>query len=169
MTVLFRTNGHNGDHHLDKGLDMKPTNESAVSRRAALGLGAAGAAMVVVGCADSSETTSPSSTTASSGSASASTQGAKALVATDDVPVGGGVILADEQIVVTQPSEEVFVAMSSLCPHQGCPVSSISDGVITCPCHDSQFDLDGTVRQGPATEGLESREITVESGEIFLG
>ncbi|HSJ21177.1 MAG TPA: Rieske 2Fe-2S domain-containing protein, partial [Nocardioidaceae bacterium] len=54
-------------------------------------------------------------------------QGGDTTVATSDVPVGGGTILAEEMVVVTQPSEGEFKAFSAVCTHQGCPVQSISD------------------------------------------
>ncbi|MFE3702581.1 Rieske (2Fe-2S) protein [Nocardia tengchongensis] len=70
------------------------------------------------------------------------------LAGTADVPVGGGVILGDT--VVTQPNAGNFLAFSSVCPHQGCAVNAISGGVINCPCHGSQFALDGSLVGGAA-------------------
>lgn len=88
-----------------------------------------------------------------------------ALAATGDVPVGGGVIAAG--VVVTQPAEGDFRAFSSTCTHQGCTVSDVSDGIISCPCHGSQYSAeDGTVERGPATEALPPVEITIEDEQI---
>jgi Rieske Fe-S protein len=39
------------------------------------------------------------------------------------------------------------------CPHAGCQVNKEGDKYV-CPCHNSQFKLDGTLIQGPATTGL---------------
>jgi Rieske Fe-S protein len=33
-------------------------------------------------------------------------------------------------------------------------VNPPANGVITCPCHGSQYNLDGTVRRGPAQFSL---------------
>ena len=85
-----------------------------------------------------------------------------------DVPVGGGTIYSDEQIVVTQPSEGRFTGLSAICPHQGCSVGSVTDGVIVCPCHNSRFDLEGAVLEGPARQPLEPRPVTVADGAITL-
>ncbi|HYF74354.1 MAG TPA: Rieske (2Fe-2S) protein, partial [Nocardioides sp.] len=72
-----------------------------------------------------------------------------------DVPVGGGVIYADQKIVVTQPTEGEFQAFSSICTHQNCPVTAVKDGTINCTCHGSKFSIeDGSVATGPATKPL---------------
>ncbi|MFW6090748.1 MAG: Rieske (2Fe-2S) protein [Actinomycetota bacterium] len=89
------------------------------------------------------------------------------LVAAADVPVGGGVILADQEIVITQPSEGEFRAFSSQCTHQGCQVSDVSDGLIRCPCHGSRYFVeDGTVENGPAPEPLPEIEVSEQDGQI---
>jgi Rieske Fe-S protein len=44
-----------------------------------------------------------------------------------------------------------FLAFSLHCPHEGCPVNPTpTNGVLTCPCHGSQFNLEGKVLRGPA-------------------
>jgi Rieske Fe-S protein len=88
-------------------------------------------------------------------------------VATSDVPVGGGTILAEEMVVVTQPTEGEFMAFSAVCTHQGCPVQSVSDGTINCQCHGSAFAIeDGSVVNGPATRPLESKSVSVEGDSV---
>ena len=88
---------------------------------------------------------------------------------TTDVPVGGGRIFSDEEVVVTQPAEGDFKAFSSVCTHQGCQVGKVEDGQILCPCHGSAFSAeDGSVTKGPATSPLESVEITVDGDQISL-
>jgi Rieske Fe-S protein len=87
-----------------------------------------------------------------------------------DVPVGGGTILPDSMVVVTQPTEGEFRAFSAVCTHQGCPVQSIRDGVIACPCHGSEFAVeDGTVVKGPATTALESLPVQADGGTVTVG
>ena len=90
-------------------------------------------------------------------------------VATSDIEVGGGSIFADEEVVITQPAEGEFKAFSAACTHQGCLVSSVSDGTIDCSCHGSKFSIeDGSVVQGPATTALAEAKITVSGDEISL-
>lgn len=91
----------------------------------------------------------------------------EALGAASDVPVGGGKIFADQQVVVTQPSKGEFKGFSSICTHQRCPVTEVKDGTINCTCHGSKFSIqDGSVSNGPATSGLPAVDVTVEGGQI---
>jgi Rieske Fe-S protein len=90
-----------------------------------------------------------------------------ALVATADVPVGGGVVLDDQKIVVTQPTKGDFKAFTAICTHQGCVVGSVADNTITCPCHGSQYSAeDGSVITGPATGALTPVDVTVKGGSV---
>lgn len=92
-----------------------------------------------------------------------------ATVAAADVPVGGGTILADEMVVVTQPTEGEFKAFSAVCTHQGCPVQEIADGKINCPCHGSAFSIeDGSVVNGPATSSLETKSVSVDGDQVTV-
>ncbi|MGW5422464.1 Rieske (2Fe-2S) protein [Streptomyces sp. NPDC003943] len=92
------------------------------------------------------------------------------LAKTGDIPVGGGKVLADKGVVITQPKAGEFLAFSARCTHQGCTVGSVADGVIVCPCHQSRFDAsDGSVKQGPATRPLEPTPIEVSGDTIRLG
>ncbi|MEU7296655.1 Rieske (2Fe-2S) protein [Streptomyces exfoliatus] len=97
-------------------------------------------------------------------------EGGGTLARTGDIPVGGGKVLADKGLVITQPKAGEFLAFSSKCTHAGCAVSSVKDGVIVCPCHQSHFDMsDGSVKSGPATAPLPPEPIQVVGEEISLG
>lgn len=151
-----------------------------VSRRTVTGLATAGLSLpLVAACSDDGGTGSDSASDPGSGSSSgATTPGASessgggsgaALASTSDIEVGGGSIFADEQVVVTQPTEGEFKAFSSTCTHQGCQVESVSDGTINCPCHGSKFSIeDGSPDAGPATSPLKEVAITVDGDSIVL-
>jgi Rieske Fe-S protein len=113
---------------------------------------------------------STSATPTGSDSASAtepSSAAVEGLVAAADVPVGGGVILDDEKLVVTQPESGTFKAFSSTCTHQGCTVTKVADGTINCPCHGSRFSVeDGSVQGGPAPSPLPETGVEVQGGEV---
>jgi Rieske Fe-S protein len=93
-----------------------------------------------------------------------------AFARTSDIEVGGGTIYPDEQIVITQPDKGEFRCFTAVCTHQGCIVSSVSDGNIHCVCHGSAFSIaDGSVVNGPATQPLAAEPITVTGDAITLG
>ncbi len=50
-------------------------------------------------------------------------------------------------------------AMTAICTHQGCTVGQ-GGGAFACPCHGSQFNLDGIATQGPATAPLNHFAVT---------
>lgn len=98
------------------------------------------------------------------------------LASTADVPVGEGTILKEDQIVLTQPTEGEFKAFTAICTHQGCTVSSVSNGKISCACHGSQFSVrDGSNVTGPSGSAagsvadLEEIPIKVEGSQIVKG
>jgi Rieske Fe-S protein len=91
-----------------------------------------------------------------------------ALAAVDDIPSGGGLVLDDAKVVLTKADDGTVHAFSSICTHQGCPVSEVADGRIICPCHGSQFESDtGEVAEGPASRPLPSVAVAVRDGEVF--
>ncbi len=150
--------------------------KQSLERRALLrGMGVAGAAVaggaVLAACGSSDSTvtsggSSPTPDTSTPGGGGGSS-GAEALVSTADVPEGGGVVLSDPEVVVTQPKAGEFVAFSSICTHQGCPVNEVANGTINCPCHGSRFSIeDGSVVAGPAPAPLPPVPVAVDGGEV---
>ncbi|MFE2143944.1 Rieske (2Fe-2S) protein [Streptomyces sp. NPDC059456] len=142
---------------------------------------AAGAAVALAGGAltacsseekgPKSEPGSPSTPqAAATPSASSGTGTGKALVQSSAVPVGGGTVLKEEKLVVTQPTAGSFRCFTAVCTHQGCLVNKVEAGTIDCPCHGSKFQItDGAVAHGPATRPLAEKQITVApDGNISL-
>ena len=140
--------------------------------------GVAGLAVALTACGgsddDSPSTADTSGSAGSTGSSeSASTGGGAAagaaLTTTADIPEGGGKVFDDQKVVVVQPTAGEFKAYSAVCTHSGCAVKSIADGVINCPCHNSNFSVtDGSVKSGPATKPLPAVQITVSGDSITL-
>ncbi|MBE1874203.1 Rieske (2Fe-2S) protein [Myceligenerans sp. TRM 65318] len=135
----------------------------ATSRRHVLVLGAAGVASAASGCAvygvDDEQPPAadpPAGDGAPEGEAGA---GADVVASTGEVAVGGGLILADQQLVITQPTEGDFRGFSAVCTHQGCTVSAVRDGTIDCACHGSRYSIeDGSVVQAASGLTPESRD-----------
>lgn len=118
--------------------------DPAVSRRRILTAGAVGGLTlpVLTACGGGSQA-------GGSGGGPGSVAGA-VLVATSKVPVGGGVILPEENVVVTQPAKGTFEGFSATCTHQGCILANVAAGTINCGCHGSQFSIaNGSNVAGP--------------------
>ncbi len=47
-----------------------------------------------------------------------------------------------------------IVTVSAICTHTGCTVGAYNGTKYICPCHNSQFDSNGAVLQGPASTVL---------------
>ena len=48
---------------------------------------------------------------------------------------------ADQNVVVTQPTQGTFEGFSATCTHQGCQLATVAGGTINCGCHGSQFSI----------------------------
>lgn len=134
--------------------------------------GVVASAAVVAACGSGGDAspaqTSPSSAPADDQSGGSSSSGSP-LASVDDVPVGGGVIIAEPAVVITQPAQGEYRAFVAICPHQGCLVSEVVDNEIICPCHGSRFSAsDGAVLEGPARQGLSAAGVAVEGGSVVL-
>jgi len=58
-----------------------------------------------------------------------------------------------------------FVIFSPICPHLGCqPVWNADASRFQCPCHGSQFGIDGEHLAGPAPRGLDPLPFKEQSG-----
>lgn len=111
---------------------------------------------------------SPAASAGSSGTGAGNGNAPDVLASTSDVPVGGGKILTDKKIVITQPQAGTFDAFTAVCTHQGCIVTTVSGGTINCPCHGSKFSIaNGSVVNGPASSPLAPVSIKVQGTSII--
>jgi Rieske Fe-S protein len=158
---------------------MAEPSVPASSRRTVLACAGAACAAVLAGCSkynsnnggvagsQPAPATSSSAAPAASGAGSGAAAGPAALASTSDIPVGGGKILTDKKIVITQPQSGTFHAFSAVCTHAGCTVGSVSGGTINCPCHGSRFNItNGAVVNGPAASPLPPVSIKVQGSSI---
>ena len=128
---------------------------------------AAGVDQAVLGRPASGQTGSGQTGSGPSSSPQPASGQPPSLALTSDVPVGGGKILADKKIVITQPRAGSFEAFTAICTHQGCTVSSVSGGTVNCPCHGSKFSIaNGSVVTGPAPSALAPVSIKVQGTSI---
>ena len=119
------------------------------------GLGALGTAIALAGCGSDD-----------GGDEAATPDVGSELATTADVPVGGGVILREEKIVITQPTEGEFKAFTAVCTHQACLVAEVQE-TINCSCHNSKYSIeDGSVQSGPAPKPLAEIPVKVDGDKI---
>jgi cytochrome b6-f complex iron-sulfur subunit len=77
----------------------------------------------------------------------------------------GGFYVEKDVIIIN--TGDVFIALSSVCTHQGCQVSyNHGDSNLPCPCHGSIYNTAGSVLQGPATAPLKKYNVAQE-GDIL--
>lgn len=135
--------------------------ERQVPRRIVFsGLGALGVAVALAGCAGGDD----------GGSGKPKVAAGDELTTTDQVPVGGGVVLTDQKVVVTQPTAGTFEAFTAVCTHQGLTVTSVADGRIQCAHHGSSYSIStGDVEGGPAPSALAKVAIKVSGKQVLAG
>ena len=92
------------------------------------------------------------------------------LAAVATIPENGGVVLPDQKVVLTRETGDKVHCFSAVCTHQGCLVTQVSAGQISCPCHGSTFDATtGAVVNGPAPGPLAAVPVTVVNGTVYSG
>jgi cytochrome b6-f complex iron-sulfur subunit len=60
-----------------------------------------------------------------------------------------------------------LTALLAACTHQGCQPEPLGERLV-CPCHGSEFALDGRVLQGPAERPLTRYPVSVEGDDIVV-
>lgn len=76
------------------------------------------------------------------------------------------------EVEAETPSEESFLALSSICPHLGCRVHwEAHNERFFCPCHNGVFDSNGKATGGPpAADGqdLPRYPLKVVDGALYI-
>ena len=89
----------------------------------------------------------------------------------DDVPPNSGKIFkfGDEPGLLVRTAEGELRAFSARCTHLNCTVQ-YEPGVrlITCACHNGQFDLNGKNISGPPPKPLQAYTVNVRGDEIVV-
>jgi len=66
-------------------------------------------------------------------------------------------------------TKDGYKAFSRSCTHLGCELKfDALKGLFACPCHKSEFDLDGKVLKGPAKENLYVANIKINNNEMEI-
>jgi cytochrome b6-f complex iron-sulfur subunit len=64
------------------------------------------------------------------------------------------VMASGRPILVAHTGQDTFTALTAVCTHEQCTVSTFQNQTFECPCHGSQYSTSGSVLRGPATRSL---------------
>jgi cytochrome b6-f complex iron-sulfur subunit len=82
----------------------------------------------------------------------------------------GHAVTISNNIIVVNLGDMEFVALSSVCTHEGCIISyNHAAGNFPCPCHGSVFSSTGSVLQGPATVAVRRYPVSREGNILTIG
>lgn len=79
---------------------------------------------------------------------------------------GDAFVPPGRSVAIFRDADGVF-AISTVCTHLGCIVKKEGAG-FACPCHGSQFGLDGSVTKGPAPKALPWLAVAAAPGGAVL-
>ena len=139
-----------------------------MERRTVFQLGISALALAgVAACSSPSTATPGGGATAAGGATSAANAGIR--IPLSNIPVGGGLIDANDKVVLTQATSGQYKAFSAVCQHQGCIVGTIEGKNIVCPCHGSAYSIvDGSVVNGPTTKPLIPKSASVDGTDLVI-
>jgi Rieske Fe-S protein len=90
--------------------------------------------------------------------------------------VGGAVVVAVPEvesvggkIIVVRSAENTYNAIAAKCTHKGCIIGYDADNKrFECPCHGSQYGLDGSVLHGPTVKPLQAYSVSIANGIVSI-
>jgi len=85
----------------------------------------------------------------------------------DDFPANSVTHIPNGRFYIVRIGDGGFLAVYHRCTHLGCTVPwDATTQKFVCPCHNSQFDQQGTVENPPAPRPLDLFALTIENGEV---
>lgn len=73
----------------------------------------------------------------------------------------------DFPIAVHRKDEHTFTAVLMRCTHRGCELD-VGGGILTCPCHGSEFTMEGRVLEGPAEDDLTAFKTDTDTEHVYV-
>jgi len=75
------------------------------------------------------------------------------------------VTFSGDFIIVNRKETQVF---SAHCTHLGCKIDKMQGDRFVCPCHGSEYDLNGNVIKGPAHRNLNELKASVSDDQTSI-
>lgn len=85
--------------------------------------------------------------------------------------VGGSAVVdvKSKKVMLVREKKDKITALDAKCTHEGCIVEYNSKAKkIECPCHGSEFALEGKVLKGPADKPLMSYDSKISGDRIII-
>ena len=74
-----------------------------------------------------------------------------------------------DKIMLVHRGDGSLFAVSAVCTHMGCEVNyDIKLGHLVCPCHKSEYGLDGQNIKGPANRPLKRYTVRTENARVVI-
>ncbi len=70
-------------------------------------------------------------------------------------------------ICIYKIKDDTYIASLLKCTHRGCELN-VGGGIYSCPCHGSEFSVQGDVLEGPAEDKLKTFKIETDNENIYL-
>ena len=71
--------------------------------------------------------------------------------------------------IIARPAADEYKVYSTVCPHQGSPITQVSGDTVKCTRHGSVFSIkDGSVISGPSQAGLSPKEFSKDGDSIVV-
>ena len=96
--------------------------------------------------------------------------GNRLVVSASNVPEDGVLLQRpgmEHPVFVRATEQGAYTALLVRCTHQGCQPDPVGDRFI-CPCHGSEFDMEGEVLLGPAERSLPRYRVVREGEDLVV-
>lgn len=89
--------------------------------------------------------------------------------AVDDFPPNSVTHITNGRFYVVRLGDGGLLSVYHRCTHLGCTVPwDANRGKFICPCHSSEFDMQGSVNNPPAPRPLDLFAVSVEDGHVLV-
>jgi cytochrome b6-f complex iron-sulfur subunit len=87
----------------------------------------------------------------------------------DDFPSGSVTHISNGRFYLSRLADGGFLALYQRCTHLGCNVPwDQEQNAFVCPCHNSQFTVEGDVLNPPAPKALDLFNLTIQDGQVIV-
>ncbi len=85
----------------------------------------------------------------------------------DNFPLKSVTHITNGRFYIVRLGDGGFLAIYHRCTHLGCTVPwDAAQQKFICPCHSSEFDMQGTVKNAPATRPLDLFTVSIIDGKV---